>query len=109
MPSIKSLFGYFSESVMFTAITNENEYIIQNVGEYVTFERFLVNIGDTFDLKTGTFTSPVDGLFEFTFTGNARNDWIGIQVWHNGTMEFQITSGMFILRGNFKGNFGIFS
>ena len=81
----------------------------QHVGEYVTFERFLVNIGDTFDLKTGTFTSPDDGLFEFTFSGNAWNDWIGIQVWHNGTMELQITSGMFILRGKFTGNFGILS
>ena len=104
MTSIKSLFGYFSATpIMFTAVTNANEndcdeHTHQNVGEYVTFERFLINIGDTFDLKSGTFTSPVDGLFEFTFSGNAWDQWIGIQVYHNGDKKLQISTGMFILK-----------
>ena len=85
---------------MFTAITIDTQ-TTQRIGEYVTFERFLINIGNTFDLKTGTFTSPVDGLFEFGFSGSAWYGSLYIQVWHNEAKKLSISTGMFILKKKF--------
>ena len=38
-------------------------------GEIVPFKKFNVNSGDTFNLTTSTFTAPVSGIYEFTFSG----------------------------------------
>ena len=43
-----------------------------------------MNIGDTFNLVTGTFTAPVKGVYEFSFSGNSnKNDRCGISVLKN--------------------------
>ena len=52
----------------------------------MTFKRFHVDSGNTFDLSTGTFTAPVSGVYEFSFTGNTASDnSCLIQIYKNGS------------------------
>lgn len=36
-------------------------------GDYVSFNHFFTNHGNTFDLETGTFKVPFNGVYEFSF------------------------------------------
>ena len=67
---------------MFSAISRVS--VQQTSGEFITFEKFLVNVGNTFDLETGTFTPTVNGIYEFTFDGGAygANNALEINVMH---------------------------
>ena len=57
------LFQYYFSAFSSSTSTIKN-------GDFVTFEKFHVKSGDTFDLSTGTFTAPASGVYEFTFSGN---------------------------------------
>ena len=83
---------------MFTAIYDQE--IPQNVGAYVKFDRFLLNIGNSFDLNNGTFTSPIDGVYQFTFHGTALNNWSGIHVWQNEDLKLAFAGGNGFSDGN---------
>ena len=78
--SMESLIGYINHSpipvqpqeYMFSAYAKSGGEI--SYGNYVAFEDFAVNNGNTFDLSSGTFTAPYDGNYEFSFSGNANYD-----------------------------------
>ena len=62
----------------------------------MTFQEFHVNNGNTFDLSTGTFTAPVSGVYEFTFSGNTDpKTKCSIEVHKNGdkVLSFYDTGG----------------
>ena len=86
--SMETLIGFLNyspipESIVFSAISRV--HVTQTTGEFITFEKFLVNVGNTFDLETGTFTPTVDGIYEFTFYGDANNaNDLEVNVMHNG-------------------------
>jgi len=40
----------------------------------VLYDTVFSNIGDGFDLTTGTFRAPVDGLYQFTFYGMSNSE-----------------------------------
>ena len=37
---------------------------------YIHFDNFYINNGNSFDLASGTFTTPVSGNYHFSFSGN---------------------------------------
>ena len=64
----------------------------------MTFQNFHVNIGNTFDLSTGTFTAPVSGVYEFAFSGNSdSDDDCFIQIYKNESNKLH----SFYTRGGF--------
>ena len=74
---MESLIGYINHSPI---SVQPQEYIFSaiaksgTISSYVTFEEFLVNNGNAFDLSTGIFTAPVSGAFEFAFSGNTEGN-----------------------------------
>ena len=74
----------FEEPMIFTAYSNSG--CITN-GNYIDFTNFLTNfgVGDQFTLKTGTFNSSKNGIYEFSFSGyHEFNGNTGIIVEKNG-------------------------
>ena len=58
----------------------------QTAGSYLTIPNSVVNDGNVFNGDTGTFTCPVNGYYEFTFSGNAYSTGqTYIWVENNGT------------------------
>ena len=54
----------------------------------MTFKDFTVKSGNTFNLSTGTFTVPVSGIYEFTFSGySAAGTSCGVEVYKNGNVN----------------------
>ena len=52
----------------------------------MTFPKNVANVGNVFNGDTGIFTSPVNGYYEFTFTGSAYADGYNIiRVEKNGS------------------------
>ena len=53
---------------------------------YITYDE-AVSIGEGFDASTGTFTTPMDGLYQFTFSGRSgyEKDVTYIRVYKNGS------------------------
>merc|ERR1712141_579906 len=92
------LIGYINystipEFIMFTAY-NDNDidqhFLAPN---YITFQKTLLNIGESFESETGTFTAPTNGIYEFTFSGldDAGKFWTYIDIEKNGTKIFTMT------------------
>ena len=50
---------------MFSAQCTQGKYL----NEYLSFHSFLVNIGNDFDLSSGTFTTPITGIYELSLSG----------------------------------------
>ena len=44
----------------------------------VTFHKFHVNSGNMFDLSSSTFTAPLKGVYEFSFSANSDDDECGV-------------------------------
>ena len=51
---------------------------------YIAFKELLVNIGDAFNSETSTFTAPVHGNYEFSYSANTDKSFGGIEVERNG-------------------------
>ena len=56
------------------------------VNDVPTFRTTITNIGGAYNIDTGVFTSPVDGLYLFLFTvaSSGKND-VYCRIQHNGT------------------------
>ena len=65
----------------------------------ITYNRFLLNKGNAFDISTGIFKAPITGIYEFKFSGQQAGGRGGnlsggtslyIYVMRNGNLEFDI-------------------
>ena len=74
--AMESLIGFLNHSPkpvqpqehLFSAYSSDIEDI--NAGSYIHFNNYYVNNGNSFDLASGTFTTPVNGHYHFSFSGN---------------------------------------
>ena len=67
---MEKLIGYINyspvdEIVLFSAYGVETR---SNAGDYIGFTGFHAEHGSQFDLRTGTFVAPINGVFEFDFS-----------------------------------------
>ena len=72
---MEKLIGYInyspvSEIIMFSAYGTSG--VFRN--QYITFTNFHTDHGSNFDLSSGTFTTPIDGVYEFDFHLPYGND-----------------------------------
>ena len=51
---------------MFSAQCTQGKYYNN---QYLSFQSFLLNIGNDFDLSSGTFTTPISGIYELSTFG----------------------------------------
>ena len=86
-PNMEQTIGYVnysptSEFIAFSAYAQGNF----NNGEYITFDRFITESKDFFNISSGTFTAPAKGTYEFSFSGrHSSNNAINkIHVLKNG-------------------------
>ena len=76
--AMESLIGFLNHSPkpvqpqehLFSAYSAPSSYEEINEGSYIYFGNFYVNNGNSFDLASGTFTTPVNGHYQFSFSGN---------------------------------------
>ena len=61
------------QDYLFSAVLDDEVKYV-GAGNFISFEKFHVNHGNTFDLSTGTFTTPLKGIYEFSFSGNSNHD-----------------------------------
>ena len=87
-PNMETLIGYLNympvaEMIVFSA----KKYSGKIKNHYIdSFDDVLVNQGDSFSLSSGSFTAPVKGTFEFSFTGkfdSTNSQWNEILVLRN--------------------------
>ena len=52
---------------MFSALCTQGDY----ANQYLGFQSFLLNIGNDFDLSSGTFTTPITGIYELSLSGRS--------------------------------------
>ena len=89
--AMESTIGYVnhmptSELTMFSAYSNTGNIA---VNQYIHYDHFFVNNGDTFDLKSGTFKAPFRGNFEFTITDHGTDaENFSLVVEKNGSRIF---------------------
>jgi len=72
---------------IFSAYYDSPQDIIS--GKYITFDAFHVNIGDNFDLSSGEYVAPTDGIYEFSFSGEGLGGGTNcnIEVWINDSRD----------------------
>ena len=87
---MEMLIGYINyspspEFIMFTAYNDIGAILLAPT--YITFQKMLLNIGESFESETGTFTAPTNGIYEFTFSGldNENLEYTYIDFEKNGT------------------------
>ena len=90
---MEMLIGYINyspipEIIMFTAYNDIVGHL--RAPTYITFQKMLLNIGESFESETGTFTAPTNGIYEFTFSGldDTGKVWTYIDIEKNGTKIF---------------------
>ena len=65
------------------SVTNPPGSLVSGVP---TFTTTITNIGEAYNIDTGVFTSPVDGLYLFLFTVASRGKYdVYCRIQHNGT------------------------
>ena len=83
--------------IIFSAIKQDTGSPPISDGHYIDgFERYLTNYGKSFDLMSGTFTAPRDGVFEFSATllSDTYNfAAMAIEKNHNTDIKFRTTYG----------------
>jgi hypothetical protein len=89
-PTMESMIGYLDThslpgGVMFAAALVGTGNIAD--GRYLTFTDLISNVANSFEKSTGTFTTPVTGTYEFSFssvTGSNIGSYANIYVRKNG-------------------------
>ena len=79
-----------NEKVIFAAVRNSD---INSGDGAITYDSLTTNIGEGMVASTGTFTTPVAGLYMFTFSAISANSntlEVTISVKKNGTQMFVI-------------------
>ena len=80
--------------VVFSAFNRGHDTVTGDV----TYTDLVANVGDGFDIETGTFICPKDGLYLFSFSGTTRinnNDGTSstsVHIMVNGAQEFVIAN-----------------
>ena len=76
--AMESLIGFLNHSPkpvqpqehLFSAYSAPSSHEEINAGSYIHFDNFYSNNGNSFDLASGTFTTPVNGHYHFSFSAN---------------------------------------
>ena len=80
--------------IIFSAYKAEGRFFSGNV----TYATLVENVGDGLDISTGVFTTPLSGLYMFSFSGRTYNSnpegspgsWTKVGINVNGVQEFEI-------------------
>ena len=80
--------------IIFSAYKAEGSFFSGNV----TYATLVENVGDGLDISTGVFTTPLSGLYMFSFSGRTYNSnpegspgsWTKVGINVNGVQEFEI-------------------
>ena len=75
---------------MFSAQCTNGGY----ANQFLSFHSFLVNIGNDFDLSSGTFTTPITGIYELSLFGSIDHkstfDSVNMKIMKNNEEVFSI-------------------
>ena len=75
-----------SDTGRFTAIKKSGSWL---KGEVKGFDKSIVNIGHNFDLSTGVFKAPIEGVYWFSFSGHTS--YVVLNIRKNGQNTFAIS------------------
>jgi len=79
------------QKVIFAAVRTRGDLRSGPDTEVITYDTLTVNIGNAMDIESGTFNTPVQGLYKFSVSyGNERSGPEGIIVKKNGDHVFDI-------------------
>ncbi|KAL3852117.1 hypothetical protein ACJMK2_015800 [Sinanodonta woodiana] len=91
--------------VVFSAAMQNNIPLI-GIGQELIFDTVRTNIGNGYDVRHGTFTAPVNGVYEFSFSAHVEGaNVIGLDLKRNGVViarsrTSQDTNGYFNMATN---------
>ena len=100
--SIESLLGYVNTSpepaqILFSVYSNSGNI---ESGHYIDFDYTWINNGNHFSLSNGEFTAPIDGNYEFSFSGhnypNGHYNYIKVLKNENEVQGFETYDASYI-------------
>ena len=62
-------------------------YLINNGAWILSYDKFLSNFGDAFNLGTGVFTTPKSGVYQFSATAEHRDNYSNYMIVEKNNQE----------------------